>query len=148
MFNAVQANTISAALTEVFEFDATIIGLVTAICSGLVIVGGIKKIARVSEVIVPIMALAYLLVAAFVVVTNLEKLPSIFSLIFKSAFGWQEAASGGVAYAIAQAMKAGIARGLFSNEAGMGSAANIAASATTNPNHPASQGLFKCLGCL
>lgn len=146
VFNAVQANTISAALTEVFAFDATIIGIVTAVCSGLVIMGGLKKIARVSEIIVPVMALAYLLVAAFVVVTNLEKLPSVFSLIIHSAFGWQEAASGGVAYAIAQAMKAGIARGLFSNEAGMGSAANIAASATPNPNHPASQGFIQMFG--
>jgi len=146
VFNAVQANTISAALTQVFEFDATIIGIVTAICSGLVIMGGLKKIARVSEVIVPVMALAYLLVAAFVVVTNIEKLPGVFSLIINSAFGWQEAASGGVAYAIAQAMKAGIARGLFSNEAGMGSAANIAASATPNPNHPASQGFIQMFG--
>ena len=146
VFNAVQANTISAALTEVFAFDATIIGIVTAVCSGLVIMGGLKKIARVSEIIVPVMALAYLLVAAFVVLTNLEKLPSVFNLIIHSAFGWQEAASGGVAYAIAQAMKAGIARGLFSNEAGMGSAANIAASATPNPNHPASQGFIQMFG--
>ena len=146
VFNAVQANTITGAMSAVFDFDATLVGIVISIASGLVIMGGIKKVAKVSEVLVPIMALAYLLLAFIVVLMNIEKLPAVFSLIIKSAFGWQEAASGAVAFAIAQAMKAGIARGLFSNEAGMGSAANIAASATPNPNHPASQGFIQMFG--
>jgi len=146
VFNAVQANTITGAMSAVFDFDATIVGIVVSIASGLVIMGGLKKVAKVSEVLVPIMALAYLLVALIVVLMNIERLPAVFSLIIKSAFGWQEAASGAVAFAIAQAMKAGIARGLFSNEAGMGSAANIAASATPNPNHPASQGFIQMFG--
>ncbi len=146
VFNAVQANTITGAMSAVFDFDATLVGIIVSIASGLVIMGGLKNVAKVSEVLVPLMALAYLLVAAIVVLMNIEKLPSVFSLIINSAFGWQEAASGGVAFAIAQAMKAGIARGLFSNEAGMGSAANIAASATPNPNHPASQGFVQMFG--
>lgn len=146
VFNAVQANTITGAMAAVFGFDATIVGIIVSIASGLVIMGGLKNVAKVSEVLVPLMALAYLVVAFIVVLMNIEKLPSVFSLIINSAFGWQEAASGGVAYAIAQAMKAGIARGLFSNEAGMGSAANIAASATPNPNHPASQGFIQMFG--
>jgi AGCS family alanine or glycine:cation symporter len=146
VFNAVQANTITGAMTTVFDFDAKIVGIIISIASAFVIMGGLKKVARVSEVLVPIMALAYLLVAFIVVLLNIEKLPDVFSLIIKSAFGWQEAASGAVAFAIAQAMKAGIARGLFSNEAGMGSAANIAASATPNPNHPASQGFIQMFG--
>ena len=146
VFNAVQANTITGAMSAVFDFDATVVGIVISIASGLVNMGGIKKVAKVSEILVPIMDLAYLLVALVVVLMNIEKLPGVFSLIIKSAFGWQEAASGAVAFAIAQAMKAGIARGLFSNEAGMGSAANIAASATPNPNHPASQGFIQMFG--
>jgi AGCS family alanine or glycine:cation symporter len=146
VFNAVQANTISAAMNNVFDFDPTIVGIVIAIASGLVIMGGLKKVARVSEIIVPVMAIAYLIIAVYVVAINFEKLPGVFALIINSAFGWHEAASGGVAYAIAQAMKAGIARGLFSNEAGMGSAANVAASATPNPNHPASQGFIQMFG--
>ncbi|PKG85645.1 sodium:alanine symporter family protein [Colwellia sp. 75C3] len=146
VFNAVQANTITGAMSAVFDFDATVVGIVISIASGLVIMGGLKKVAKVSEVLVPIMALAYLAVATVVVLMNIERLPGVFSLIINSAFGWQEAASGGVAFAIAQAMKAGIARGLFSNEAGMGSAANIAASATPNPNHPASQGFIQMFG--
>jgi AGCS family alanine or glycine:cation symporter len=146
VFNAVQANTITGAMSAVFDFDATVVGIVISIASGLVIMGGLNKVAKVSEVLVPIMALTYLAVATVVVLMNIEKLPGVFSLIINSAFGWQEAASGGVAFAIAQAMKAGIARGLFSNEAGMGSAANIAASATPNPNHPASQGFIQMFG--
>ncbi|NCO45360.1 MAG: alanine:cation symporter family protein, partial [Vibrio sp.] len=82
----------------------------------------------------------------FVMVTNIEKLPAVLSLIFKSAFGLQEAAAGGLGYAIAQAMINGIKRGLFSNEAGMGSAPNAAASATPYPPHPASQGYVQMLG--
>jgi len=146
VFNAVQSNTITGAMTNVFALDPTIVGIVIALLSGLVIMGGLKKVARVSEIIVPIMAIAYLIIAIYVVAINIEKVPAVFVLIINSAFGWQEAASGGVAYAIAQAMKAGIARGLFSNEAGMGSAANVAASATPNPNHPASQGFVQMFG--
>jgi len=146
VFNAVQANTITGAMSKVFAFDPMIVGIVLSIASGLVIMGGLRKVAKVSEILVPIMAIAYLLLAVIVVIMNVEKLPQVFMLIINSAFGWQEAASGGLAFAIAQAMKAGIARGLFSNEAGMGSAANVAASATPNPNHPASQGFIQMFG--
>ena len=146
VFNAVQANTISGAMSSVFGFDPMWVGIAIVLCSGFVIIGGLRKVARVSEVIVPIMALAYILIAFIVVMFNLEQLPGIFVLVVKSAFGWQEAAAGGVAYSVAQAMQAGIARGLFSNEAGMGSAANVAASASPNPNHPASQGFVQMMG--
>lgn len=146
VFNAVQANTITGAMERVFGFDPTYVGIGLVLASGFVIVGGLRKVARVSEFIVPIMALAYILIAFIIVLFNLEQLPAVISLIVKSAFGWQEAAAGGVAYTVAQAMQAGIARGLFSNEAGMGSAANVAASASPNPNHPASQGFVQMMG--
>ncbi|MGL4614920.1 MAG: alanine/glycine:cation symporter family protein, partial [Shewanella sp.] len=146
VFNAVQANTITGAMERVFGLDPAYVGIGLVIASGFVIMGGLRKVARVSEFIVPIMALAYILVAFIIVLLNLEQLPGVISLIVKSAFGWQEAAAGGVAYTVAQAMQAGIARGLFSNEAGMGSAANVAASASPNPNHPASQGFVQMMG--
>ncbi len=146
VFNAVQANTITGAMTQVFNLDATYVGIGIVIASAFVIVGGLKKVAKVSEIVVPIMALAYILIAFVVVAMNIEKLPDVFMLVIKSAFGLQEAVAGGVAYTIAQAMQAGIARGLFSNEAGMGSAANVAASASPNPNHPASQGFVQMMG--
>ncbi|MCF1428845.1 MAG: sodium:alanine symporter family protein [Shewanella sp.] len=146
VFNAVQANTITNAMEVVFNISPLYMGIFLVITSAFVIVGGLRKVAKVSEVIVPVMALAYIFIAFVVVITNIEKLPDVFMMIFNSAFGWQEATAGGVAYTVAQAMQAGIARGLFSNEAGMGSAANVAASASPNPNHPASQGLVQMMG--
>ena len=146
VFNAVQANSIAGAMNTAFGWNETYVGVGVVILSSVVIFGGIKRIARVAEMIVPAMALAYLILALFVVFVNIEKLPAVLSLIFKSAFGLQEAAAGGLGYAIAQAMINGIKRGLFSNEAGMGSAPNAAASATPYPPHPASQGYVQMLG--
>ncbi|GGI99410.1 sodium:alanine symporter [Shewanella hanedai] len=140
-FNSVQANTMTDALNNAFGFDKTIIGVVIVLASAYIICGGLKKVAKASELIVPVMAVAYLGIALVVLVMNLDQVPAAFSLIFKSAMGWEEAAGGAMG-----AMMAGIARGLFSNEAGMGSAANIAASATPNPNHPASQGFVQMVG--
>jgi AGCS family alanine or glycine:cation symporter len=129
VFNAVQANSIANAMSTAFGWDDLYVGIAVVALSAVVIFGGIKRIAKVAELIVPVMALAYLLLA-----------------LFKSAFGLQEAAAGGLGYAIAQAMINGIKRGLFSNEAGMGSAPNAAASATPYPPHPASQGYVQMLG--
>ncbi|KOO02466.1 alanine/glycine:cation symporter family protein [Vibrio nereis] len=146
VFNAVQANSIAGAMNTAFGWNETYVGVGVVILSSVVIFGGIKRIARVAEMIVPAMALAYLILALFVMFVNIEKLPAVLELIFKSAFGLQEAAAGGLGYAIAQAMINGIKRGLFSNEAGMGSAPNAAASATPYPPHPASQGYVQMLG--
>ena len=146
VFNAVQANSIANAMHNAFGWQETYVGIAVVLLSAVVIFGGIKRIARVAEFIVPIMALAYLVLALFVMFANIEKLPAILALIMKSAFGLQEAAAGGLGYAIAQAMINGIKRGLFSNEAGMGSAPNAAASATPYPPHPASQGYVQMLG--
>ncbi|EGR1891316.1 alanine:cation symporter family protein [Vibrio vulnificus] len=146
VFNAVQANSIANAMQNAFGWENAYVGVVIVVLSGVIIFGGIKRIARTAELIVPVMALAYLVLALFVMFSNLEKLPDVLMLIFKSAFGLQEAAAGGLGYAIAQAMINGIKRGLFSNEAGMGSAPNAAASATPYPPHPASQGYVQMLG--
>ncbi|HAS6348936.1 TPA: amino acid carrier protein [Vibrio vulnificus] len=146
VFNAVQANSIANAMQNAFGWEASSVGIAIVVLSGVIIFGGIKRIARTAELIVPVMALAYLALALFVMFSNLEKLPDVLMLILKSAFGLQEAAAGGLGYAIAQAMINGIKRGLFSNEAGMGSAPNAAASATPYPPHPASQGYVQMLG--
>ncbi|EJL6392129.1 sodium:alanine symporter family protein [Vibrio vulnificus] len=146
VFNAVQANSIANAMQNAFGWENAYVGVVIVMLSGVIIFGGIKRIARTAELIVPVMALAYLALALFVMFSNMEKLPDVLMLIFKSAFGLQEAAAGGLGYAIAQAMINGIKRGLFSNEAGMGSAPNAAASATPYPPHPASQGYVQMLG--
>lgn len=140
VFNSVQSNTIALATKSAFGISTTTVGIVLAVATAIIIFGGIKGVAKASEVIVPVMASAYLLLAAFVVITNLSELPSVFALIFKSAFGLEQAVGGG----IGAAMMMGIKRGLFSNEAGMGSAPNAAA--TANVSHPAKQGLIQSFG--
>jgi AGCS family alanine or glycine:cation symporter len=141
IFNAVQANSIADAMQGAFGMPKIGTGVILAILAGVVIFGGIKKIARCAELVVPFMASAYLLVALYVIAVNISDVPAVFALIIKSAFGLEQAAGG-----IAGAMLNGIKRGLFSNEAGMGSAPNIAAVATPNPHHPSSQGMVQALG--
>lgn len=140
IFNAVQSNTIATSVGEAFDVNPKIIGAILVILTGLIIFGGVHRIVKVTQVLVPVMAIFYLLVALFVVVTNLSEIPHVFSLIFTHAFGLQEAAGGAIGAAIMQ----GVRRGLFSNEAGMGSVPNAAA--TANTSHPAKQGLVQSLG--
>ncbi len=142
-FNSVQSNSIAAAFTS-YGISAEAIGIVLAIVSALIIFGGIRSIAKVAEMIVPVMAIGYLGIALVVVFMNISELPAVFALIIKSAFGIETAAGGGVGYLVSQAMQQGIKRGLFSNEAGMGSAPNAAA--TAHSKHPANQGMLGMLG--
>ncbi|MEX7639909.1 alanine/glycine:cation symporter family protein, partial [Serratia marcescens] len=146
VFNAVQANSIAQASAAAFHLQPLHVGIGLVLLSGVVIFGGIRSIAKVAELVVPLMAGAYLLLALWVIGHNIEHMPAILALIFKSAFGLQEAAAGAVGYGISQAMTQGVQRGLFSNEAGMGSAPNAAASASPYPPHPASQGYVQMLG--
>ena len=142
VFNSVQANTISGALQGGFGMPEWLTGVVLVLVTALIIFGGLRAIARFSELAVPFMAVAYLLVAVALILLNLEKIPGILSLIVQSAFGLHEAAAGGIGAAILNGYK----RGLFSNEAGMGSAPNAAASATPYPPHPVSQGYVQMAG--
>ncbi|GAA3534858.1 sodium:alanine symporter family protein [Zobellella aerophila] len=146
VFNAVQANSISAAMDVAFGIPHWLSGVILVILAGLIIFGGLRTIARFAELVVPVMALAYLLIALVVVLLNITELPGVLALIVKSAFGLEQAGGGAMGYAISQALLNGIKRGLFSNEAGMGSAPNAAASATPYPPHPASQGYVQMLG--
>jgi alanine or glycine:cation symporter, AGCS family len=146
VFNAVQANSITNAINHAFGTPPILIGIGIVVLSAMVIFGGIRKIARVAELIVPFMAIGYVGIALYVVIINYAKIPDVLLLIFKSAFGFQEVAAGGLGYMIAQAMINGVKRGLFSNEAGIGSAPNTAATATPYPPHPASQGYVQMLG--
>jgi len=139
-FNSVQANTITSAFHSSFGINKVVIAIILSIITAIIIFGGIKRIAKVSEILVPIMAGAYILVALFIMVINITEIPSVFVLIFESAFGLKEAAGG----ALGAAMMNGIKRGLFSNEAGMGSAPNAAA--TADVSHPVKQGLIQSLG--
>ncbi|MGG5462593.1 alanine/glycine:cation symporter family protein [Clostridium sp. B9] len=140
VFNAVQANTVSVAFHSAFGFSRLTIGIILAIITALVIFGGIHRVAKVSEIIVPILAVAYILIAIVVLLLNITELPSVLKLIVESAFGIKQLTAGGLGAAVMQ----GIKRGLFSNEAGMGSAPNAAATATVS--HPVKQGLIQTLG--
>ncbi|MFS0673240.1 alanine/glycine:cation symporter family protein [Ornithinibacillus sp. 179-J 7C1 HS] len=140
VFNSVQSNTISLAFEGEFHISESTMAIVLLILVALVIFGGLKSIANVSQVIVPVMAIIYLVIAFYVVLVNITAIPEIFSLIFANAFGLREIAGGGFGAAIMM----GIKRGLFSNEAGMGSAPNAAA--TAEVSHPVKQGLIQALG--
>jgi AGCS family alanine or glycine:cation symporter len=155
-FNSVQANTIVGAMIGAFGLDmgtlhlagnevtvaALVIGLAIVALTAAIIFGGLRSIARFSEIAVPFMAVGYLVVALGILLANLDKVPGALALIFQSAFGLHEAAAGGIGAAILNGFK----RGLFSNEAGMGSAPNAAAAATPYPPHPASQGYVQMAG--
>ncbi|MEL5893138.1 alanine/glycine:cation symporter family protein [Bacteroides sp. GD17] len=139
-FNSVQSNTLCAAFEGAFGFDHTIVGAVITAGTLIIIFGGVQRIARVSSIIVPVMALGYIALALIIVLLNIRQLPAVIELIVSHAFGWQQALGGGVGMALMQ----GIKRGLFSNEAGMGSAPNVAA--TAHVSHPVKQGLIQTLG--
>ena len=140
IFNAVQANTIAIAFNQSFDINRTIIGIVLSVLTALVIFGGLRRIVSVTQFLVPIMAIFYIILALVVVIINFSELPAVFSLIFRSAFGLEEAFGGLIGAAVLN----GIKRGLFSNEAGMGSVPNAAA--TADVSHPVKQGLIQTLG--
>lgn len=140
VFNSVQANTLSLALESAYGMDRFWVGIVVAALTAFVIFGGVQRIVKASEYLVPVMAGGYVLLALYIVVTNLSELPAVIGLIVRSAFGFEQVAGGGLGAAI----MLGIKRGLFSNEAGMGSAPNAAAAADVT--HPAKQGLVQALG--
>lgn len=139
-FNTVQSNTICAAFEQAFQVDHTLMGIILTVLTLMIIFGGIQRIAKVSSIIVPVMALGYILLAFVIVGINFTQIPAVFKLIVSSAFGWEQALGGGIGAALMQ----GIKRGLFSNEAGMGSAPNVAA--TADVTHPVKQGLIQALG--
>jgi len=138
VFNSVQSNTISLSLQNQYGFDKTWITVGLVVLTALVIFGGVRSIATVASFLVPIMAGGYILIALYIMVTNLEVLPSIFKLIFQEGLFEFKTLAGG---AVGAALLNGIRRGLFSNEAGMGSAPNAAA--TAEVSHPAKQGLIQ-----
>ncbi|MFC3120617.1 alanine/glycine:cation symporter family protein [Agaribacter flavus] len=142
VFSAVQANTITDAINNSYGIPTHYTGLVIALVAGLIVIGGLRAIAKFAEWVVPFMGITYVLVALIITLLNIQLLPGVIADIFLSAFGLQEAAAG----AFAAAVKNGIQRGLYSNEAGSGSVPQAAASASPVPNHPVSQGYVQMLG--
>lgn len=138
--NSIQANTICGAMQEAFGWSPVWVGFILAAMALLIVFGGIQCIAHVSSVLVPVMAVGYVLLAVVIIALNIDQIPHVMKVIVLNAFGFEQVAGGG----LGAAMMNGIKRGLFSNEAGEGSAPNVAATASTT--HPVKQGLIQALG--
>lgn len=143
-FNSVQANSIVEATRNAWNWQGEYVGITLVVLTAAIIFGGIKRIAVISSSLVPMMALFYLIMAIIILGMHIEMVPTVISNIIKNAFNFDAAAGGLFGAMVSKAMMMGIKRGLFSNEAGMGSAPNAAASA--HVKHPVSQGLVQMLG--
>ena len=146
IFNTVQANSVAHAMRYAFSCPEWLAGLALASIVLLTISFGLKGIARLMQWLVPIMALLWVAASLFVAALHLDQVPGVLATIVKSAFGWREVASGALGYTFSQALMAGFQRGMFSNEAGMGSTPNAAAAASSWPPHPAAQGIVQMIG--
>jgi len=142
--NLVQVNTITASFISTYGFSAEYVAVFLSIGVGLVLFGGTRRVAQVSAILAPILVFGYLILAAIIIGMNFLQLPHVFAQIFQGAFGLNAVYGASVGVLIKEAMVLGIKRGLFSNEAGMGSAPNAAA--ISNTSHPVSQGLVQMLG--
>ena len=139
-YNSIQSNTICGAMHEAFGWNPLVVGIALSVLALVIVFGGIHRIAKVSSVLVPLMAIGYFLLAVVIVVMNIEHIPYVLKVIVTDAFGLEQ----GVGGALGATIMNGVKRGLFSNEAGEGSAPNVAATATVS--HPVKQGLIQALG--
>lgn len=139
-YNMAQVNSISSTMLSSFNIPLWITGLVIAVIVGLVIVGGIKRISKVASYIVPIMALAFMILGIIIIGRNYNRIGYSFGLIFKNAFSLQSFGSGVMGYGIMRGMRYGVARGVFSNEAGLGS--SVMAHCASDVKEPVKQGLL------
>lgn len=139
-FSSVQSNTIVGAMENAFGWNPLLVGIICTLMTLLIIFGGIQRIAKISSVVVPVMALGYIFLALYAVLANIGEMPRLLALVVGNAFGWEQAWGGGLGAAVMM----GIKRGLFSNEAGEGSTPNAAA--TADVSHPVKQGLVQALG--
>lgn len=138
--NSIQSNTICGAMQEAFGWSPLWVGAIIAAVSLFIVFGGIHRIAQVSAVLVPVMAISYVVLALVIIVMNIGLIPHVLKIIVLDAFGIQQIAGGGIGMTV----MLGVKRGLFSNEAGEGSAPNVAATASVT--HPVKQGLIQALG--
>lgn len=135
-----QANSIAAAMEQSFGIPPLVMGLIVAAAAAIILIGGIKRIGQFAEKIVPFMALAYIAGALIILILEADQIPRAFGLIFGNAFNLKAAGGGFLGYGVMQAMRFGIARGVFTNEAGLGSAP--IAHAAANTDHPIRQGMW------
>lgn len=139
-----QVNAITHAMQDTFNIPVLVTAIIVTLLVGLIILGGVKRIATASSVIVPFMAILYVTTSLVIILLNIEKVPDAISLIIYSAFNPQAALGGAVGFTVMKAIQSGVARGIFSNESGLGSAPIAAAAAQTR--EPARQGLISMTG--
>ena len=144
MGNMVQSNSIGAAFRNAFGIPPLVVGVLVAAAAGFVFLGGVQRIASVTEKIVPVMALFYIIGAFLIIAVNFRRIPDAFAQIFTGAFSPQALAGGAMGITVQKAIRFGVARGLFSNESGLGSAPIVVAAAKTK--WPAEQGLISMTG--
>ena len=142
--NMVQSNSVADELYSTFQIPFWVTGLVMSVFVSIVIIGGVKRIAKVASKLIPIMAITYVIAALIIVLINLDKIPGVISLIIESAFHGAAASGGFLGATVWMAIRMGFARGIFSNEAGLGSAP--IAHAAAKPNNPINQGMIAMLG--
>ena len=139
-YNSIQSNTICGAMYEAFGWNPLLVGSILSVVALIIIFGGLQRIANVSAVMVPLMAIGYFVLVMVIIIMNIEHIPHVLKVIITNAFGLEQ----GVGGTIGATIMNGVKRGLFSNEAGEGSAPNVAAAATIS--HPVKQGLIQALG--
>ena len=139
-----QVNAITHAMQDTFNIPVLVTAIIVTLLVGLIILGGVKRIATASSVIVPFMAILYVTTSLVIILLNIEKVPDVISLIIYSAFDPQAALGGAVGFTVMKAIQSGVARGIFSNESGLGSAPIAAAAAQTR--EPVRQGLISMTG--
>ena len=139
-YNSIQSNTICGAMYEAFGWNPLLVGSILSVVALVIIFGGLQRIANVSAVMVPLMAIGYFVLVMVIIIMNIEHIPHVLKVIITNAFGLEQ----GVGGTIGATIMNGVKRGLFSNEAGEGSAPNVAAAATVS--HPVKQGLIQALG--
>ena len=139
-----QVNAITHAMQDTFSIPVLVTAIIVTLLVGLIILGGVKRIATASSVIVPFMAILYVTTSLVIILLNIEKVPDAISLIIYSAFNPQAALGGAVGFTVMKAIQSGVARGIFSNESGLGSAPIAAAAAQTR--EPVRQGLISMTG--
>ena len=139
-YNSIQSNTICGAMYEAFGWNPLLVGSILSVVALIIIFGGLQRIANVSIVMVPLMAIGYFVLVMVIIIMNIEHIPHVLKVIITNAFGLEQ----GVGGTIGATIMNGVKRGLFSNEAGEGSAPNVAAAATVS--HPVKQGLIQALG--
>lgn len=139
-----QTNSIANGFEDVIDFNPIIVGIIVTILAGIITIGGVKRLTTVTGYLVPVMAAFYIIIVFFIIITNISKLPSVIALIFKSAFSAQAAVGCVVGHTVMEAFRNGVARGLFSNDAGNGIAGIMHSSADVD--HPAEQGFLGMFG--